>query len=876
MELIRITELTSQLGVSSRTLRYYEQVGLIHSVRPEFEAYRYYDEETVERLRQIMVLRKMQIPIKDIQRIYESQDMSVLVESFVERIHSIDREVTALSEMKRIVNNFLQAMLRNGITKISALPLLYEEMDKQLDILEERHVVSYEQLTEASERLEKPADLRIVALPSLRVLSSWRKEGAEPESDVEGFWSWLNDTGVPIGLPGQHSLFEYQDEAGRNVLLQRIGGEFVNDGPYRDYPIEAGLYAVGGVYVDEDLEAFYRRMIRSFDDNPYYEVDYRHDGRLRHDALAESVLSPDGRREKVELFLPIKKRLPNAALYEPCEQVEGLSVREIEDANPVLWAVDVPMDGLKPILDPYYRVNEAGEAEYIAYIDKRLLSTEVAVELPFRVDIEFRVEDESARYGYGCDEGSIRFFHGANEYGVNMENNADPRLSQEVIRFHQPIFRDVFLYPGRGRIQPNIYNRLTWIVGEKHLAVILNGEVRYCGMRFPYMQADWRGQRAEIIRIGSNGQGKRYFRSIRVSQLKRAPKIQIKEGALTMITKPSNNAIPNIHQLITMHYGENYWFNGCARYVMEALGEPDYEYWFFAGLTGDNLAQIYSKNFRGDSATEYRVSAPFIEGVFDACGYDSSFVSEKALNTNREMYRQTLMAYIDKGVPVIRYQQGWGVFVGYEEYGKTLLYMTADYTEPERIPFDQALPTDCTDEHQLNTCGWIFVGGKKRQVDLRQLYRDAIRNLPRLLTTQTEAYCFGPEAFRSWAAEIEGGRFDGMKPEEFHPWFMYTVYVCNLATNSGGCQSFLEKAQELNPDFAFLEEVRRQYQQTGHLWNDQNGEDLEAIGGGFNITLEALQNPEKRRRIVAKIREFADCMDRVLEVLEENLKEGKA
>ena len=126
MELIRITELTSQLGVSSRTLRYYEQVGLIHSVRPEFEAYRYYDEETVERLRQIMVLRKMQIPIKDIQRIYESQDMSVLVESFVERIHSIDREVTALSEMKRIVNNFLQAMLRNGITKISALPLLYE------------------------------------------------------------------------------------------------------------------------------------------------------------------------------------------------------------------------------------------------------------------------------------------------------------------------------------------------------------------------------------------------------------------------------------------------------------------------------------------------------------------------------------------------------------------------------------------------------------------------------------------------------------------------------------------------------------------------------------------------------------------------------
>lgn len=33
MELIKITELTSQLGISSRTLRYYEQMGLLKSER---------------------------------------------------------------------------------------------------------------------------------------------------------------------------------------------------------------------------------------------------------------------------------------------------------------------------------------------------------------------------------------------------------------------------------------------------------------------------------------------------------------------------------------------------------------------------------------------------------------------------------------------------------------------------------------------------------------------------------------------------------------------------------------------------------------------------------------------------------------------------
>ena len=111
MELVKITDLTARMHISSRSLRYYEQVGLIRSVRPDGEKYRYYETETIERLQQILVLRKMQIPIKDILRIYESEDMSVVVEAFVDRLHAIDEEMTALSELKRIVNDFLHTMM---------------------------------------------------------------------------------------------------------------------------------------------------------------------------------------------------------------------------------------------------------------------------------------------------------------------------------------------------------------------------------------------------------------------------------------------------------------------------------------------------------------------------------------------------------------------------------------------------------------------------------------------------------------------------------------------------------------------------------------------------------------------------------------------
>ena len=334
------------------------------------------------------------------------------------------------------------------------------------------------------------------------------------------------------------------------------------------------------------------------------------------------------------------------------------------------------------------------------------------------------------------------------------------------------------------------------------------------------------------------------------------------------------------------------WFNGCAGYMMESLGEPDYDYWFFAGLTGDNFAQCYAKNcgFLGDGASDFILGTikpkDYFDGLFKRCGYASTYVDGRELRGNTEMYLQTLTAYIDKGVPVILHGIGgppFGVIVGYEEHGRTLLYITGNNAEPQRMPLDAAIG-----DEGIEKFGWIFVGEKKEKKELRQIYRDAIINLPTLLTTQTDAYCFGAGAFRAWAEEIEGGRFEGMKPDEFDGWCMYSTYVCNLATNSGGCRGFLNKAQELNPEYTFLEEIQRQYRITGLLWDTrhesgdgfadmyakQHGglpDSLESISGGFNITLEALQDPQRRSKIVAIIRRFADCMDEVVRILRENL-----
>jgi len=878
MDLIKITELSAELGLSSRTLRYYEEAGLVTSVRPQFEKYRYYDEQNVQRLRQILVLRKMRIPIKDIVRIYESCEMSALTQVFVDKINEIDSEVTTLSELKKIINEFLQKMTQKGIMQISALPLLYEEMDKQLTVRESvsKEKNSYEKLAEVSEKLSKPLDISIVKLPQMRVLSSYLKAEGQT-SNADAFSRYLQMIGKKIE---NHESFEYQ-ENGCDVIITKIPNNYLNDSEFVDFIFDGGVFAAANVYLDDDLAQSFRSLVTSFDDNKFYQIDYTPEGNLRHAAMLENLISPDERRQLAALYVPVKKRIPDVSLYPKSTEITDITIEEIEKQNPVLWEKQVVLGKMTPINSPHYKVLDTGEIEYVAWISTRLLGTNVSVKLPYRVDIEVKMPMNDMAFGDGDSEGGVLFYHGYDDYrngdnlnivkfGVNLNNRANEM--ENAISFHQPIFHDYYNFPHKGAIVPGEYNHITWVVGQKHLAVIINGEIRYCGENFPYMSLDLNREEAYPIVIGSNGHGMRYFRKIAVSQLEYIPKIKFKNGELTMITKQSNNIIPVIHRLITSEHGENYWFDGCAGYVMECLDERNYDYQFFAGLTGDIFAQHYKQPFPGDGVNACHQSqrnGKFFEDIFAKCGYAATAIFGCDLRKNREMYLGTVVSYIDKGIPVITIgtdDPPTGVVVGYEEYGKTLLYISGDNSEPQRVAFDKAIANNKSDVD----C-WIFVGEKKEQKELAKIYREAIYALPELLTTDNDKYCFGSAAFRKWADDVESGYFDGMKPDEFDGWAMYTNFVCVLATNGSCCYGFLERAQKLNPDMTFLDDIANLYKRMGQIWNNDNGKDLEALGGGFNITLEVLQNPEKRTKIAARIRECGDIIDEVVSIINKNI-----
>ena len=110
MDLQTISQISKQFKITTRTLRYYEQIGLIQPVKKEDFAYRTYDEGTVLRLKQIIVLRKPRIPLRQIADILKSEDTAVAIRAFQQNLADVEDEITALSTIKSIMQSLIERL----------------------------------------------------------------------------------------------------------------------------------------------------------------------------------------------------------------------------------------------------------------------------------------------------------------------------------------------------------------------------------------------------------------------------------------------------------------------------------------------------------------------------------------------------------------------------------------------------------------------------------------------------------------------------------------------------------------------------------------------------------------------------------------------
>lgn len=96
---MRIGELADRLGVNTKTIRYYEAIGLLPAPERTPSGYRVYEEDAVERLTFIKTAQRLGITLDEVREILALRDRGERPCGYVREV--LRREVTEIDERMR-------------------------------------------------------------------------------------------------------------------------------------------------------------------------------------------------------------------------------------------------------------------------------------------------------------------------------------------------------------------------------------------------------------------------------------------------------------------------------------------------------------------------------------------------------------------------------------------------------------------------------------------------------------------------------------------------------------------------------------------------------------------------------------------------------
>ena len=99
-----VKQLSKLAGVTPRTLHHYDEIGLLKPSRVGENGYRYYGEESVLRLQQILFYRELGMPLEDIKKIMGRRDFDV-VGALYSHKEALQKQVTRLNRLITTVDN---------------------------------------------------------------------------------------------------------------------------------------------------------------------------------------------------------------------------------------------------------------------------------------------------------------------------------------------------------------------------------------------------------------------------------------------------------------------------------------------------------------------------------------------------------------------------------------------------------------------------------------------------------------------------------------------------------------------------------------------------------------------------------------------------
>lgn len=190
-----VKEVSQLTGISIRTLRYYDEIGLLKPIRISENQYRLYDDKALEKLQEIMFFKEMDIPLGTIKKILENPEL--------------DRKEILL---------FQKALLERKRNRLNGIIELIE------DVREGVNTMSFEAFSE--DDIERIVEHTIENIKPEQLQDFIQKFGS-----IEGLSSALKD--------------ELKDEETEAHLIKLYGG--------KDKAVEASLSATGSM---EEVQKF--------------------------------------------------------------------------------------------------------------------------------------------------------------------------------------------------------------------------------------------------------------------------------------------------------------------------------------------------------------------------------------------------------------------------------------------------------------------------------------------------------------------------------------------------------------------------------------------------------------------------------------------
>lgn len=133
-----VKEVSAITGVSIRTLRYYDEIGLLRPTELTDTGYRLYDNKALEKLQEILFFRELEIPLTDIKQImdnpnFDKEQMLIrqkylleqkrnrlngiieLITDVMKGVNTMSFEAFSNEEVEKIVNHTLECMKKENI-----------------------------------------------------------------------------------------------------------------------------------------------------------------------------------------------------------------------------------------------------------------------------------------------------------------------------------------------------------------------------------------------------------------------------------------------------------------------------------------------------------------------------------------------------------------------------------------------------------------------------------------------------------------------------------------------------------------------------------------------------------------------------------------